>query len=299
LGASPLPGALAKAKRSASRSLAGESEPLPPPPVRPAVQLGGRVLGPTDREETLGHHVETNDILMLKNFLQQAFDAALSRNDSNIVRFARQRVGAVEGARVCDLGSGDGVRTQALSSALRDASIDCIEIHPPYIAEAQRRGFTVRSFDLNGPFDVETAAYDLIVANQVIEHLYDTDGFLAEIYRALKPGGHAIVSTENAASWHNVVALALGWQPFSLTNISALSGAVGNPLSLHGGEASCPFPLQHHRVVALRALVQLFELHGFVEIAAAGSGYYPLPSWIGGIDPWHAHFITVAARKPS
>lgn len=50
-----------------------------------------------------------------------------------------------------------------------------------------------------------------MTSNQVIEHLYDTDNFVAEVHRILRSGGTAVVSTEKAASWHTG-SLLLGWQ---------------------------------------------------------------------------------------
>jgi SAM-dependent methyltransferase len=43
----------------------------------------------------------------------------------------------------------------------------------------------------------EEASFDTIVSFQVIEHIYDDRLFLQEIYRMLKPGGRAIISTPN------------------------------------------------------------------------------------------------------
>ena len=72
------------------------------------------------------------------------------------------------------------------------------------------------------------------------------------------------------ASWHNLGATALGWMPFSLTNISA-KGSIGNPLALHAGETSTrPESWQHIHVVTLRALADLFTLHGFAVVARFG-----------------------------
>lgn len=69
-----------------------------------------------------------------------------------------------------------------------------------------------------------------------------TDNLLSEIWRVLKPGGVLVVSTENLASWHNIFALLLGWQPFSLTNISEHGAGIGNPLSSHRREKGIPKP---------------------------------------------------------
>ncbi|MFA0962356.1 class I SAM-dependent methyltransferase [Roseivirga sp. BDSF3-8] len=44
---------------------------------------------------------------------------------------------------------------------------------------------------------IEDNAYDRVVSFQVIEHIKDDRRFLEEIYRVLKPGGFAIISTPN------------------------------------------------------------------------------------------------------
>ncbi|MGI9545591.1 MAG: class I SAM-dependent methyltransferase [Cyclobacteriaceae bacterium] len=48
------------------------------------------------------------------------------------------------------------------------------------------------------PFgDLADALYDVVVSFQVIEHIKDDRLFLKELYRVLKPGGQAIISTPN------------------------------------------------------------------------------------------------------
>jgi SAM-dependent methyltransferase len=143
----------------------------------------------------------------------------------------------------------------------------------------------------------EDGTFDLVVSNQVIEHLPDTDTFVREAFRVLKPGGRAVVSTENLASWHNVASLFLGWQPFSLTNVSEDAMAVGNPLGLHRGEEG--ERRGHLRVFAYRGLRELFALHGFAVEGILGAGYYPLPGSFARLDPRHAHFLALGARRPT
>src|SRR5207237_1346369 len=84
-------------------------------------------------------------------------------------------------------------------------------------------------FRLNADIPIRDESFDAISSNQVIEHLSDTDIFLAESFRVLRPGGHVVVSTENMSSWHNLAALLLGWQAFSLTNITDKRSGIGNP----------------------------------------------------------------------
>ncbi|MEP0984651.1 methyltransferase domain-containing protein [Ekhidna sp.] len=47
------------------------------------------------------------------------------------------------------------------------------------------------------PFPFEDNSFDCIVTFQVIEHVKDDEGFIREIYRVLKPGGTAMISTPN------------------------------------------------------------------------------------------------------
>jgi SAM-dependent methyltransferase len=134
-------------------------------------------------------------------------------------------------------------------------------------------------------------------ANQVIEHLFNTGKFLTEIYRILRKGGYAIISTENLASWHNIFALLFGWQPFSLTNISESTLGIGNPLALHRQKKIAFSSWLHIRILAYRGLKELFEVSGFKVEKILGAGYYPLPSQFAAIDAKHSAFLTAKIRK--
>ena len=71
-----------------------------------------------------------------------------------------------------------------------------------------------RVCDLNSdrfPFNDNT--FDLIFAGEIIEHLIDTDGFLSEISRCLKPGGHVVITTPNLVSFENRLRIMLGIYP--------------------------------------------------------------------------------------
>ena len=70
-----------------------------------------------------------------------------------------------------------------------------------------------RRTDLNEPWPLTNESVDVLHSNQVIEHLPRTDHFMPEVRRVLRPGGYALVSTNNLASCHNIVSLVLGLQP--------------------------------------------------------------------------------------
>lgn len=209
-----------------------------------------------------------------------------------LVRQQKETVDAL-----CDLGAGDGEVTRLVANHVNPKSISVVEIDPANAARLRDKGFTVYSGDLNSRLGLDVS-FDVVIANQVIEHLYDTDLFLSEVFRITRPGGAAVISTENLASWHNVLSLLFGWQPFSLTNVSGIASGIGNPFALHAGEDGACFEMQHHRLFTARALRELMVAHGFVDVRVAGSGYYPLPPQFGRIDPNHAHFITAIGSRP-
>jgi len=235
----------------------------------------------------------------LKKAFAKMFAQAISANETAIVELASAAVRNGERPLICDLGCGDGSLTARIARTVGARRVVVVETHEPNVRSAQAKGFVVEQADLNGTLRLPSDQFDIVISNQVIEHLYQTDVFLAELFRITKPGGVAIVSTENAASWHNIASLLFGWQPFSLTNITSKEGGVGNPLAFYAGQEGAVFAMQHHRIISLRALVELLQLHGFINIATRAAGYYPLPARIGNLDKRHAHFITAAAEKPT
>lgn len=118
-----------------------------------------------------------------------------------------------------------------------------IDIDREHLRIAKERGIDARFCDLNSelmPFD--SATFDLVFAGEVIEHLVDTDGFLREIQRCCKPGGHLLLTTPNLASFENRLRLLLGmypkWLNYNLTESGHVRGytpgALRKQLSTHG-----------------------------------------------------------------
>ena len=205
------------------------------------------------------------------------------------------------GAVLLDVGCDDGAWTEQLRRKLRlpPTQVLGLEIVPERAERARARGFDVRTGDLDEAWPFPDSSVDVVHANQVIEHVRRLDHFVAEIRRVLAPGGLAIVCTENLASWHNVVALSLGYQPFSATNISSVR-PIGNRLALHAAETPAGESWQHVHVLTLAGLRDLFTAHGFTVKESWGTGYHPLPRRLAAalarLDPRHAHFVAVVAR---
>jgi SAM-dependent methyltransferase len=208
-------------------------------------------------------------------------------------------------ALLLDVGCDDGEWTDTVRNriGIPPRQVSGLELVEERAELARARGFDVRTGDLDESWPFEDRAFDVVHANQVIEHVIRLDHFVSELRRVLARGGTAVVCTENLASWHNVAPLALGYQPFSLTNVSRVR-PIGNPLALHAGEAPVRAESwQHVHVLTLAGLRDIFEVHGFTIEASWGAGYYPfsrrLARGIAAWDPRHAHFIAVIARSAS
>lgn len=229
----------------------------------------------------------------MKKYLQSLWDKAEKSNLENIFSLLEFNPDAI----FLDCGCADGELTLRVASKIGTRSIYGVEIADDLISKAESKGIVVRKADLNNKLPFDDNAFDFVHANQVIEHLFDTDNFVSEIYRVLRRGGYAVVSTENLASWHNIFSLLFGWQPFSLTNISSSRLGIGNPIALHRGEEITFSSWQHIRVFAYRGLREIFESKGFKVEKIIGAGYYPLPNLLAKLDPRHAAFLTIKVRK--
>ena len=230
--------------------------------------------------------------MSISKLLMKQRNAAYELNGRNILRCAEKN----RNAGLLDLGCYDGKWARRIASKIGTKDIFGLEIIEEKAKEATKAGVKVTLGDLNEKLSFEQK-FDVIHANQVIEHLKDTDLFVSEIHRLLKPGGYTIISTENLSSWHNVFSLVLGYTPFSLVNCTSKTSAIGNPLAPQKGNGLEFNSLQHHRVFTLRGLKELLEIYGFKIEKALGAGYYPFGNLFCGIDPVHSAFITVKARK--
>lgn len=224
-------------------------------------------------------------------YLERNFRETEEENRAAILRALSPRPGGL----LVDLGCGDGMFTAEVGRAAGAGQVVGLEFVDSIADRAKAAGVEVRVADLAETLPLDSASVDVVHSNQVIEHLPGTDHFMAEIRRVLKPDGYAVVSTNNLASWHNIVSLIMGWQPFP----SHVSDSVylGNPLNFAPGPTGMgEMPGQtHQRVFTGRALAELGEHHGLVADLQWAAGYYPLPvraaRLAARVDPRHGAFL--------
>lgn len=228
----------------------------------------------------------------MKNLLNNLYNRAMDLNKENILSFIDEN----PNSHILDLGCDDGEWTCFLGDKAGSNNLHGIEIVSLAANNAISKGVAAKVADLNELFPYESSVMDVVHANQVIEHVPNIDHFISEIKRVLKPGGKVVISTENGSSWCNVVAALMGWQIFSLTNVSVLAGGIGNPLALHKSN-SAQSSWTHKTIFNYCGLREVFKVHGFEDVTLKGAGYFPLPAVFGAIDIRHAHFLTLTATK--
>lgn len=231
---------------------------------------------------------------MIKAYLDDLYTRASEANRQNILSLIEFN----PDGSLLDLGCDDGGWTMLLARRMQSKNVNGVEIVEERAERARSLGVNVQIGDLARPLTYSDNAFDLIHANQVIEHVPDVDLFTSEIYRVLKPGGRVVVSTENASSWHNIFALLMGWQMFSLSNLSERRLGIGNPMALHRGEGNHLKSWTHKVIFSYRGLKEFFEAHGFKNLRLLGAGYYPLPGVFAALDVRHSHFLALRAEKP-
>jgi len=205
-----------------------------------------------------------------------------------------------ENARLLDVGCGSGEFTLAVADKVGTTQVCGVDIVEKRIAEARSRGIEVFGCDLNETLPFESGSFDIVLANQIIEHLFNTDAFIREIFRIIKVGGYAVVTTPNLAAVHNILYLLVGRQPPTASVSDEYLVATWCP----GEKSLDPVRQQpsHRRIFTAGALEELFSHHGFQVEKTVGGEYFPLPTPLARVmsrvDRRHATTILVKARKP-
>ena len=227
------------------------------------------------------------------SYLERVFRTTEEENRLAILRALEPRPDGV----LLDLGCSDGEVTNRIAARAGVARVVGVELIEPLAQEARSRGIEVVGADLNARLPFEDASFDVIHSNQVIEHLWNTDNMLREIRRLLRPDGYAVVSTNNLASWHNVVSLVMGWQPPPCHPSDEL--IVGNPAGLREGVTGARGQM-HLRLFTGRALAGVARYHGLDADVAQTVGMYPLPVRLARlmtrIDRRHGAFLVQRYR---
>jgi len=241
--------------------------------------------------------------------LQRMVSAGYVRSCQRCNDWSGQRVARLRPRHLLDVGCADG----AFLFQYLDYKPDLfcgVEAAPALREKAEKRGIQTTAVDLNGVWPYKDSQFDVVHCAQVIEHLHNTRLFAQECLRVLKPGGTALVTSENLTSFLNLGAMSLGYTPFTL--MRCCGWYLGNPLGLHYQEhVEEGVPITdpafagvtgHVRALGVLQAQELFEKIGF-KASVSSIGLMPLPDWLGRclerLMPRRGHLLLIEAQKPS
>ena len=182
--------------------------------------------------------------------------------------------------RVLDFGCGTGHGAETIFHGF-DLDVFGLDIVNSVEAEFVSRTGGVFVLGQGGRAPFPDDSFDVVLLNEVIEHVVDTDALIGEVHRILSPTGFLFLSTPNLAAWFNRLALLIGMQP-AFTEVS-FDRIFGRP-----GEQ----PVGHLRIFTRRALFAFLEYHSFEMSVVASAPFRSLPKALFALD-------SLAARVPS
>lgn len=147
--------------------------------------------------------------------------------------------------KVLDIGCHDGTISRLI--ALNRNEVHGIDISEANVNLAREKGILAHKVDIEKdrvPFPKES--FDVIIATEIIEHIYDTDKFLEKVYSLLKKGSFLVLTTPNLATLGRRILLLMGKNP--LIEISCDKKA---------------YNVGHIRYFTKTTLLELLRKHGF------------------------------------
>jgi len=170
------------------------------------------------------------------------------------------------GERVLDVGCGEGAFAAELAGAGADVlAVDVVQ-EPLERAARAHPGLATALIDPDGRWDLQDAAYDVVWAGEVIEHVADTAAWLSEVRRVLRSGGRLLLTTPDTGP------VTLIWMAISRRAFSERM----DPRS------------DHLRFYNASTITELLRDFGFGEVAVRHAG---------GLPGSRAHLLVTAIRS--
>jgi methionine biosynthesis protein MetW len=151
---------------------------------------------------------------MNKQFNSKSYSGAFNFSNIDVtrIRFLLEMIGDKK-KKILDIGCGDGTLMEPLIA--NKHTVIGLDISGPALTIAKKKGLNVKDLDLTSDWSEKiTDKFDVVLAGEIIEHVFDTDKFLVNINNVLKKGGHLVLSTPNIASLPRRIMLLLGFSPY-------------------------------------------------------------------------------------
>lgn len=164
--------------------------------------------------------------------------------------------------RILDIACNDGELTERYA---RYGQVIGVDLNAEAVARCRRRGLTCLQgdvLDLPARYD---GTFDVVIAGDIIEHIFDTDALLKKIRALLKPHGTLLLTTPNVASLGRRLLLLLGRNPY---------------LEFSTALPSSDFNVGHVRYYTAKNLRDQLTAHRFKTIQITGDRVNLYPAYL-------------------
>ena len=151
-------------------------------------------------------------------FAEQRFGHAWTPSRFDVARAARLRQVLADRppGPILDVGCYDGqVTSQVVDVPAADRVVGA-DVAQAALVEAARRGLRPVRAQLEGGLPFRPATFALVIAAEIVEHVFDTQAAVDELARVVRPGGWLALTTPNLVALSGRAQLLLGRSPHNV-----------------------------------------------------------------------------------
>jgi len=164
--------------------------------------------------------------------------------------------------KILDIGCGYGGIVKLIGDYLGASELYGVDIDNEAVKIAESRGIKALTLDAEGErLPYEDNYFDIVLSLGVFDYFKYWDHIILEIKRVLKIGGYVLISLPNLASWHNRIALLLGYQPRDI-EVSTRYLVGVHPLYKKRGDSV----VGHIHTITAFGFKELMEKYGFETV---------------------------------
>ncbi len=140
------------------------------------------------------------------------YDAYWTKRTDNSSRYRYKifRSWIVDGAKVLDVGCGDGYLSDLLARE-KKCEVTCLDISEVALAKARERGLKTVLASAEEPLPFGDNSFDYVIATEIIEHVPFSEQVITELARVSK--NYILLSIPNVAFWKYRLQLLMGRFP--------------------------------------------------------------------------------------
>lgn len=152
---------------------------------------------------------KTGDPYTVDQNITSAFQRRRFRCTMELIRFALGNLSA--SPRILDLGCGEGFITADIHEKIPHAEVSGLDYSLTAIERAAER-FAGIDFVVGNAYDppYTPGYFDVVVCNNLWEHVPDPSHLLTALHKVIKPGGYVVISTPSRYRLHNLLKVILG-----------------------------------------------------------------------------------------